>query len=122
MNRIIFTAFMCILSSTVSAGEAEVLDVKTIKHQDGTWQFDVTVSHADEGWEHYVNQWDIVGDDGTVYGKRVLYHPHVNEQPFTRSLSGVHIPEDVKQVSVRAHDSVHQYGGKMFEVKLPVLR
>jgi hypothetical protein len=35
---------------------------------------------------------------------RVLGHPHENEQPFTRSLSGVQIPNGTKQVQVQARD------------------
>lgn len=37
----------------------------------------------------------------TVLGDRSLLHPHVNEMPFTRSLSRVTIPEDVEAVRVR---------------------
>jgi hypothetical protein len=35
---------------------------------------------------------------------RVLGHPHVNEQPFTRSLSGVQIPKGTAQVQIQARD------------------
>ena len=45
--------------------------------------------------------------------------PHVNEQPFTRSLSNVVIPVGVKTVIIRAHDSVHEYGGKVITLELP---
>jgi len=48
-----------------------------------------------------------------------LYHPHVGEQPFTRSLSGVAIPEGVSKVTVEAHDSVQGWGGATVEVELP---
>ncbi|MEZ4559951.1 MAG: hypothetical protein R2854_26500 [Caldilineaceae bacterium] len=41
---------------------------------------------------------------------RVLLHPHVNEQPFTRSLGNVVIPADVDTVVVRAHTLVAGYG------------
>jgi hypothetical protein len=53
-----------------------------------------------------------------VLGTRTLYHPHVEEQPLTRSLSGVRIPDGVTSVIVRAHDLEHGYGGKEFSVKL----
>jgi hypothetical protein len=43
----------------------------------------------------------------------------VDEQPFTRSLSGVRISATVSEVTVRAHDSVHAYGGKTVTVELP---
>ena len=85
----------------------------------GTYQFDVTVQHKDEGWKHYANKWDVVGQDGAVLGTRTLYHPHVEEQPFTRSLSGVKIPEGITKVTILAHDSVHKYGGKAVTVTLP---
>ena len=60
----------------------------------------------------------MVAPDGSILGSRVLYHPHVNEQPFTRSLSGVQIPLTIKQVTVRAKDSVHGYGGTEKQVEL----
>ncbi len=46
----------------------------------------VTIAHPDTGWDHYADGWEVVGDDGASLGLRVLAHPHVNEQPFTRSL------------------------------------
>ena len=103
----------------VFAGEADVVAVEARQGSDGSWRFDVTLRHGDEGWDHYADRWDIVGPDGTVYGKRVLAHPHVNEQPFTRSLSGVGIPDNLVSVVVRGHDLVHGLGGKELQVDLP---
>lgn len=100
------------------AGEADVLDVR-VSESGGAYHFDVTVQHADTGWEHYANAFEIVAPDGTVLGKRVLYHPHVNEQPFTRSLTGVRIPDGIMEVDVRAVDSVHGTGGKVMRVEVP---
>ena len=100
------------------AGEVEVVDVKAERQSDGKWRFSVTLLHDDEGWDHYANRWDVVGPDGTVYGERVLAHPHENEQPFTRSLSGVSIPAGVTEVIVRGNDSVHGLGGKEMTVNL----
>jgi len=100
------------------AGEADVVGVKAALQSDGIWRFDVTVRHADAGWDHYADKWDVVGPDGTVLGTRVLLHPHDNEQPFTRSLSGVAIPDAVTEVTVRAHDSEHGYGGAEMTVEL----
>ena len=59
------------------------------------WRFDVTIRHPDTGWDHYADGWRILDMDGTVLGTRVLHHPHETEQPFTRSLSGVAIPDGV---------------------------
>ena len=103
----------------VFAEEADVVAVEARQGSDGSWRFDVTLRHGDEGWDHYADRWDIVGPDGTVYGNRVLAHPHVNEQPFTRSLSGVVIPDNLVSVVVRGHDLVHGLGGKELQVDLP---
>ncbi|WP_422366689.1 hypothetical protein [Pelagibius sp.] len=104
--------------TTALAGEADVIAVEAVQEGDNTWRFSVTVRHADEGWDHYADRWQVVAPDGTVLGTRVLLHPHENEQPFTRSLGGVVIPEGVDQVVVRAHDSVHGDGGAEIQVKL----
>ena len=101
------------------AGEADVVGVKATPAGDGTWRFDVSVRHADAGWDHYADKWDVVAPDGTVLGTRTLLHPHETEQPFTRSLSGVAIPEGITEVTVRAHDSVHGYGGVEMTYSLP---
>ena len=50
---------------------------------------------------------------------RTLLHPHVDEQPFTRSLTGITIPEGTDEVVVRAHDSVHGNGGAELRVQVP---
>ncbi len=107
-----------IAAGAAFAGEADVIGVKATKSSDGTWSFDVTVLHADEGWDHYANRWDVVAPDGTVLGTRTLHHPHETEQPFTRSLRGVRVPDGVASVSIRANDSVHGTGGKEFLVEL----
>jgi hypothetical protein len=99
---------------------ADVLFVRARLQTDGTWGFDVTVQHEDSGWEHYADRWEVLTSEGQVLATRVLTHPHVNEQPFTRSQSGIVIPEGVTQVQVRAPDLVHGYGGHEVVVNLTV--
>jgi len=114
-------AMAAILLSTAPslAGEADVIAAEALPQSNGLWRFDVTVSHADTGWDHYADAWEVLAPDGTVLGVRELLHPHVDEQPFTRSLSGVEIPDGVSTVTIRAHDSVHGYGGATFQITLP---
>jgi hypothetical protein len=111
--------FLCLLPGNLHAGEADVLEVETQKGKDDGYTFSVTVRHADEGWEHYADSWQVLTPDGGVLGTRVLLHPHVGEQPFTRSLAGVEIPAGIGKVLIRAHDKVHGYGGMEMEVELP---
>ncbi len=110
---------LCLIPVSVWAGAPEVVDVKIAADGAGTYRFDVTVSHADEGWEHYADRFEVLSVDGEVLGTRVLHHPHVEEQPFTRSLSGVRIGSELSEVRVRAHDSVHGYGEDEQSVDVP---
>ncbi|MCP4625860.1 MAG: hypothetical protein GY850_20465 [bacterium] len=120
MKRILgISACLFFISTAVFAGEADVVNVEIRMTGQKTYSFDVTIRHADGGWNHYADKWDVTAPDGTVLGTRTLYHPHVDEQPFTRSLSGVKIPDKIKEVTVRAHDSEHGYGGKAFTVAVP---
>ena len=52
---------------------------------------------------------------------RVLYHPHVDEQPVTRIPGNVRVQAGKAGVIVRASDNVHKAGKKTFIVKLPQL-
>ena len=104
-------------SELAFAGTTRIVDVKVECNSSCT--FSGTLQHADTGWDHYANQWDVVTLDGVVLGTRVLYHPHVNEQPFTRSLSGVKIPTGTRSVKIRAKDSVHGYSAEEYSVQLP---
>jgi hypothetical protein len=101
------------------SGEADVLAAGATAMGGGRYSFEVTVRHADTGWKHYANRWEVVAPDGTVLATRVLLHPHVREQPFTRRLGGVAIPAGIDRVMVRAHDKEHGLGGVEVEVKLP---
>lgn len=100
------------------AGEADVLEVVATKESEGLWRFDVTVRHDDAGWDHYADAWEVRTLDGTVLGTRTLLHPHDTEQPFTRSLNGVEVPDGVTEVEVVARDKVHGYGGETVRVTL----
>lgn len=107
------------LCPPVLAGEADVLAVDVTCDSGSVCRFDVTVRHDDQGWAHYANRWEILSPGGEILATRVLAHPHDDEQPFTRSLQNVRIPADTPEVIVRAHDSVHEYGGIETAVEVP---
>ena len=79
MRTLLGILFVATFTAPVLAGEADVVDVK-VSGSGGTYNFSVTVKHDDTGWGHFANRWEVVGKDGTIYGTRVLAHPHVNEQ------------------------------------------
>ena len=109
----------CLIAGVASAGEANVEKVRIARERAGTFRLDVTVRHADAGWKHYADKWDVVAPGGEILGTRVLLHPHENEQPFTRSLSGLRISSGVARVTIRAHDKIHGYGGDVVTVDVP---
>lgn len=81
-------------------------------------RFNVTLSHPDTGWDHYADGWEVLDADGNSLGMRELLHPHVTEQPFRRSLSGVNIPQGAQVVYVRARCNVDGWSDDLFEVRL----
>ena len=111
-------AALLLWAGAAVAGEADVVEAEAIQEGAGAWRFDVTVAHADEGWDHYADKWEVLAPDGSLLGTRVLLHPHVGEQPFTRSLGGIAIPAGIDRVILRAHDSVHGLGGGETTVEL----
>ena len=111
-------AALLLWAGAAVAGEADVVEAEATQEGAGAWRFDVTVAHADEGWNHYADKWEVLAPDGSLLGTRVLLHPHVGEQPFTRSLGGIAIPAGIDRVILRAHDSVHGLGGGETTVEL----
>jgi hypothetical protein len=109
-------------SRAADADDAKVVDVKVAAEPGGTFRFAVTLGHADHGWAHYANKFEVLTTDGQVLGTRVLLHPHDDEQPFTRDLSGVKVPAGVDRVVVRAWDNVHKAGTRTMTVALPPRR
>lgn len=65
----------------------------------------VTLSHPDTGWDHYADAWEVLDANGESLGLRVLAHPHVDEQPFTRSLA-IDLPDGTTEVRLRARCTV----------------
>jgi len=102
-------------SSELDLREANVVDV-AVSDQNGSYAFDVTLHHDDNGEDGYANWWQVEQPDGTQLGRRDLAHPH-STQPFTRSTT-VEIPDAVDCVVVRGHDQTHEYGGQAMLVTL----
>ena len=105
------------LSAQARADPAQIVAVRA-EASGERWRFDVTLAHGDTGWDDYADGWAIEDAAGTELGFRLLVHPHVNEQPFSRSLGGVAIPADVKKVFIRPRD-LTGFSSDLFEVPLP---
>lgn len=106
------------LSLPVSADPSDILEVR-LRPNGETWKVEVTLAHPDTGWGHYADGWRVEDASGTVLGLRELLHPHVDEQPFLRSLSGVEIPAGTEQVFIRTRCSVDGWDFLTKAVDLP---
>jgi len=97
---------------------AQVTQVEATQKSNGTWCFDTSIRHNDQGWDHYADKWEVLDLSGNQLGYRTLGHPHDNEQPFTRSRCQINIPSTITQVVVRAKCNKHGFGGKALIVDL----
>lgn len=98
---------------------AHVIDGTIEASGDGTYVVSATVSSPDTGWDKYADAWEVRDPEGNVLGTRELLHPHVDEQPFTRSLTDVQIPPGLESAVLVARDSVEGFCGESFEVAVP---
>ena len=78
----------------------------------------MTLKHEDSSWSHYADSWSVLDEDKKLISKRILWHPHEHEQPFTRSQSDIKIAKNAKFVYIRAHDKVHGYTKKLYKYYL----
>jgi len=118
-GSIIIAVGSLIFAPWVSAAPADVMNVHVEHYASGRYSFAVTVNHPDEGWDHYADGFEVLGAKGERLTRRILRHPHVDEQPFTRISGGVRLPDTVQAVTVRARCSVDGLFGKKVGVVLP---
>lgn len=83
-----------------------MIETATATRSGDRWTISVTLSHPDTGWDHYADGWRVETAAGDILGTRILHHPHVNEQPFTRSLPAITLPADLDTIHIRAKCSI----------------
>ncbi|MEI4233584.1 hypothetical protein [Roseovarius sp. D22-M7] len=105
MKPIAVACAALLLAPAAAAEMPQILDA-TIEKTGMSWRVDVTIRHPDTGWDHYADGWEVLDADGNRLGHRELHHPHVDEQPFTRALANLALPDDTREVFIRAHCSV----------------
>lgn len=109
---------ICFAAAPLQAEEPVIENITATKQASG-WQISVTLSHADTGWEHYADGWRVLDANGTELARRDLLHPHVHEQPFTRSLSGVKIPDGLDTIHIQSRCIVDGWSDTVVAYRLP---
>lgn len=97
----------------------DVIGAKATARGAGVYDFDVTVSSPYDTPQRYADAFRVRTGDGRVFGERVLLHDHKDEQPFTRELHGVRIPDGLATVTLEGRDKTFGWGGRTFELALP---
>jgi len=120
--RVFTVLIACLLTLSVidiaRANEVKILAADFHHNSNHRWTVNVTLKHDDTGWDHYADEWRLVDDKGHVLADRVLFHPHVDEQPFTRGLSNVELPNDISTIYVEAHDKVHGWSPHRLKIDI----
>ena len=96
----------------------DVIAAEANRQSDGSWTISVTMSSPYDSAARYADAWRILGPGADVFGIRELAHDHAAEQPFTRSLGGVRLDDDVTQVIVEGRDQINGWGGSSFVLVL----
>ena len=115
--RTLSFVLMTTAASALGAASPEVVGVNADKIG-MTWRISVALRHDDAGWDHYADGWRIENAAGDVIATRDLLHPHVKEQPFTRSLSSVMVPDGVRELFVRARCSRNGWSDQTYRFEL----
>ncbi len=118
LKHVLVSLVFLVAPQMALAADPVVENATAVKRGD-SWSFSVTLSHPDTGWDHYADGWRVLDMEGNELGLRVLAHPHVNEQPFTRSLSGVQVPEGIGKVQIQARCSVDGWAQDTTVIDLP---
>ena len=121
MLALVFLAASCSSSSEPlesTEGCANVIFAEVVK-TGSSYRVTATVSSPDTGWEKYADRLVVRTPSGFVLQSLELEHPHLTEQPFTRTFTGVRIPEGEEVVEVAAKDSVEGFCGKIVVLEVP---
>jgi len=112
------TGLLLAMSTLIHADQVEIVHAEAHALGQQKYRITVTLKHADSGWQHYANAWHVYSEQGQRLGTRTLLHPHVDEQPFSRSLS-LSLPVGTQLVEIRAADSVHGISAHTFSLPVP---
>ncbi len=120
MKRVLkyLTTCAALVMPGVAPADEPVIEAVRIDKVGMVWNVHVTLRHPDTGWDHFADAWEVVDANGQRLAYRKLMHPHVDEQPFTRALSGVVLPDGTREVFLRGHCSVKGWSDTLFPVTL----
>lgn len=108
-------------SATSSTANAEHPDVLAAELSGGgdSYSLSVTMSSEYDSPDRYADGWRVLDPEGNELGTWELGHDHAGEQPFTRTQTGLEIPDGVDHVTIEGRDQANGYGGATVTVQVP---
>lgn len=123
IQRIALTVLLLVSGPALAQADTrkypDVINVSVTQTGDARYRFDVTLSSPYDSPERYADAFRVKTAESQTLGVRELLHHHANEQPFTRSLNNVEIPDGIAEVIVQGRDQTYGYGGAAKSVVLP---
>ena len=116
--RPFLASLLALVAATPALSDMPAVREATAEKAGMLWNIHVTLYHPDTGWDHHADGWEVLDAAGNRLGYRELLHPHVDEQPFTRSLSGVSVPDGTRAVFIRPHCSRDGWSDETVRVDL----
>ena len=117
MSRIYLLMASMVVSTSLFAKEVEITKVE-LESTKSTWTVQVTLSHDDQGYDHYANGWRIVDAKKNILASQELYHPHDSKKPFTDSKTNITIPRGTKIIFVEAQAKPHGWSKQRVQIDL----
>ena len=114
MKKVILSILLWVsLSFSIEAQEIRADVVKVTVTGKSAYRFNVTLSSDETGCQQYADWWEVLDAQGMLLYRRILFHSHPDDQPFTRSGGNVLLKPGQK-VYVRGHMNKLGYMGDVF--------
>ena len=97
----------------------DVLAAELRPRDDGRYDLAVTISSPYDTPARFADGWRVLDPAGNELGTHQLLHDHASEQPFTRTMRGLHIPAGVDRITVEGRDLQNGYGGTTVSLEVP---
>ena len=114
MKKIILSVLLLLgISPDIYAKEIRADVIKVTVTGKDAYRFNVTLASDETGCQQYADWWEVLDNQGTLLYRRILFHSHPDDQPFTRSGGSISL-EPGQKVYVRGHMNKLGYVGDVF--------
>ena len=111
MKRLaVFCVFLMFIGFHAEAGKPRFVHARVVAAGDNRYHFTAQIAHFDLSWEHFVDRWEIIGENRRVLATDNIYYPQIGGGVLVRLLTGVKVEPGTEYVIFRVHDKQDGYG------------